>query len=378
MNRLLLQTISFYFFAIALIVSLSFYFSDFIDAGEQLQKLLLLISVILLSITHKIYYTRFVFYLKFLLLILFISIAQYLIYKDLLINRVISNLAFLSIGVFLFMVKFRTSEVNRIKLIISLAPILSVFLGLLLGFNIFRLEYNGALRLQGLLVPAHLAMLSSISIVISLFLRKKSFKRISLVTIILNSIILILTQTRGALLFTLFLTMGYFFFTTDRNALKRIFIRYLSPLLILLVMIPALINVYQSRQFSNADTEINTSGRLFAWTYFLDIGYERKYVGYGLGSSTEVTVNKFGALSYFKVPHNEFIKFFVEMGVIGSVLFWGMIYRNLLRNINFDYSKYRSILILGLILYAMVDNLFSTLQFYIPLMVFLNFINKNE
>lgn len=376
MDRSLFKVASFYLFLISFAISLFFYFNDFISSGEQIQKLILLVSIIVLCVSHKIYTKRFFFYLRFLFLIIIVTILQKLIYGDLLISRAISNFAFLSTGFFLFMIKFSDSEIKKIRVVLSLLPLLSVGIGLLSGHSIFRLEYNGAYRLQGLLVPAHLAMLSSIAIVVNLFLRTTRTSRFSIIIIIINTAILMLTQTRGALLFTLFLTIGYFIYSSNRNQLRRIATRYLFPLLILVIAVPLLINIYQSRQVSLDDPEINTSGRLLAWAYFLDIGYERKYVGYGLGSSTEVTVNKLGALSYFKVPHNEFIKFFVEIGLIGSLFFWTLLYRNLFKNINPLYIKYKKLLFLGLILYALVDNLFSTIQFYIPLMCFFNFINK--
>src|SRR3989338_9172140 len=89
-----------------------------------------------------------------------------------------------------------------------------------------------------------------------------------------------------------------------------------------------------------------------------------------LTSQDEATSN----LSLFVVPHNEYLRFIVDLGFIGASVFFVLIALELFGIYKTHAIHVKKIvlpMLFGIAIYAFSDNLFSTLQFSVPITIFL-------
>ncbi len=132
----------------------------------------------------------------------------------------------------------------------------------------------------------------------------------------------------------------------------------------------------------NAEGSINLSGRDVAWEYFLKQVHGLNLFGAGLGSTSDITkgVKDFN-LYLFVAPHNEFIRFFMELGYIGATLFFlnvFLIFRFVYKNSTKQTKKFLVLAFIGFMVITIFDNTFSTIQSYLPLALILKFILTTE
>jgi len=278
---------------------------------------------------------------------------------------------------FILIVKFGKINSERLVKIILLLPIISVFIGSLLnllGIHPFIIqEYSGAFRLQGSNIAPHLAMLAFLGITIGLveLKRKNKNKGYYFFIICVNFLILLSTGTRGPLV-ALSLIILVYIGDNIIGYLKGkvlLIIPLISFLSITIAIIISQWSNFITRTFNDftPDSGVNISGREIAWRYFFESSKGFELFGRGLGS---VLVANDGSLyAGFTVPHNEFIRFYFDGGIIGLLLFIGSIsyvliklYIILPKHIKLYYLS----LVLGLFVYSLVDNTLSTPQFIIP------------
>jgi O-antigen ligase len=75
------------------------------------------------------------------------------------------------------------------------------------------------------------------------------------------------------------------------------------------------------------------------------------------------------------VPHNEYIRFYYDGGIIGAVLLFAAIlyvFRNVIRETAKELRLYIVALMIGFLIYSISDNTLSTLQFILPFCIYLN------
>jgi teichuronic acid biosynthesis protein TuaE len=270
---------------------------------------------------------------------------------------------------------------NHIALV-CIMPLLSIAFGIVLqaaGLHpISVTEFNGAFRLQGANIPAHLAFLAFIGFLVSLIEIKRRPERMTLFYSLMsvNFIILLLTGTRGPLLAAL-ATVFLFVFDMFKQFLKgkaALIVPLFGFIVVLLVSVYLQLDNFKKRSFERAtDSIIDTSGRSEAWAYFINGVKDSPWFGRGLGS---VLVSNDGSIySGFVVPHNEYIRFYYDGGIVGGVLLFlslVIVFVSVYKRLSPLIRSYYVAFILGFLIYTISDNTLSTVQFIVPFLAYLN------
>lgn len=287
----------------------------------------------------------------------------------------------------------------------ALAPI-SVLLGLVITIGgsdtFYRIDYTTAFRLQGALIPSHLAMLALVGMMVSAFfaLGDKRYFAFFLV----NFGIVVWTGTRGAMIAALIVAVAWLIadltYRHRKSGVYEVSQVMISAVLLCLIFASYLPELIDRMGFGNPDdaafiaerearagsgdgeedldtvsvmASLNTSGRLSAWRYYLDVALENPAFGRGIGAGTVVAQ---GVLhpAFARAPHNEYIRLFVDGGVLGVILVfaaYAVVFSWLLKNLPSDLR----IAVLGTFaafaFVALLDNVLSTQQFAIPFWLYL-------
>lgn len=277
----------------------------------------------------------------------------------------------------LFMlVRWPEGEAKRQLYLVLFLPLMCLAAGAVLQmaglYRIYMIEFTGAFRLQGASIPAHLAFLAfaALATAILLWKRMPQNRGFLYVMIAANFIILLLTGTRGPLLAAIPLILV---FLAD---LARLLAKGRSALVIPLFAITglfALAVVWQwdnllRRSFTRASSAwIDLSGREEAWRFFLERAAESPWFGHGLGSV--LTANDGSLYTGFAVPHNEYIRFYHDSGLLGAALLFVSLLAVLLhaaKGLPSGGKVYWAAFVAGFLLYSFTDNTLSTLQFMVP------------
>ncbi|MDP4098956.1 O-antigen ligase family protein [Paenibacillus sp. P96] len=288
----------------------------------------------------------------------------------------------LSLPFVFLLIKWKKEVAQKHITMISLLPIISVSVGVLLSaaglHSLAAVEFTGAVRLQGANIPPHLAMLAFLGIAVSLIeLKRRSQQTVLFYAVLaLNFLILISTGTRGPIL-ALVLMLLVYLYDISRQYLRGK-INYLLPLAGSFILVLGALAMQwdnlEKRSFERqTDEGIDLSGRTEAWEFFLSKVHDYPWSGRGLGA---VTVANDGTLFRgFVVPHNEYIRFYFDTGYIGCgllmlslLIVFVLIYRSLPKPI----KPYYAGLIVGFLMYSFSDNTLSTVQMIIPFCWYLN------
>jgi teichuronic acid biosynthesis protein TuaE len=272
---------------------------------------------------------------------------------------------------FIFSLNWNPRRIPKYIHGIGSLAIINVLIGIALHLlrikPVYAQEYTGAFRLTGSTIAAHLAMLAFIGIAAAMgeaARGKKNFLWLGL----LNFGILAATGTRGATLGALLLFLPFSLRQLTHLIHGKIAVRVLQASLIagviFVVALPNFITRVAGNQWENG---INTSGRLEAWTFFFQQANQNPWFGRGLGAGT--VLNQGQINSSFRVPHNEYLRTYVDGGIIGSILVSGafiLLFHEILSKIRPKARPYLMSLILGFLIYSFFDNTLSTTQFAVP------------
>lgn len=280
------------------------------------------------------------------------------------------------------LIKWKPATAERqIGLLPLLAPI-SLVLGWMLhatGLHPFYvIEFTGAFRLQGANIPPHLAMLAFLGFLIAIIEIKRNPKRYKYFYAMagLNFMILLATGTRGPLIASAAVVLYYVY-----DLIKGYFrgkVLLIFPLAVFFVVAIAAgylqLDNIKKRSFEGTDTGgVDLSGRAEAWEFFLKGAEQSPVFGRGLGSS--IVANDGSIYEGFVVPHNEYIRFYYDSGIVGaSLLFlallavFAVVYKVLPR----DVRPYFAGLIIGFFVYSFSDNTLSTIQLIYPFCWYVN------
>ncbi|GGF83524.1 hypothetical protein GCM10010912_30850 [Paenibacillus albidus] len=294
----------------------------------------------------------------------------------------------LSLPFVFLLINWKKEVAERQIRIICLLPIVSVLAGVLLQaahlHSLLDVEFTGAIRIQGANIPAHLAMLAFMGVAIPFIEIKRSPQHIRYFYTVLglNFFILIGTGTRGPIL-ALALMLLYYFYDILRQYLKGK-TYYMVPLmgsfLLVIVAVYMQLDNIKKRSFERStETGVDLSGRAEAWEYFLNKASDSPWTGKGLGA---VTVANDGTLyKGFVVPHNEYIRFYFDGGLFGSILLmlsllavFLLVYRALAPPV----KAYYLLFIAAFLIYSFSDNTLSTVQFIIPFCWYLNCLYRSS
>ncbi|WFA82913.1 O-antigen ligase [Paenibacillus amylolyticus] len=275
----------------------------------------------------------------------------------------------------LLMVNFPKEVSKRIIRVLAWLPVFSLIGGLILQqlgmLSIANLEGSGVSRLQGANIAAHLGMLCFISICVCLMeIRYKNQVILNYALTLTHFIILIQTGTRGPLL-ALIPIVGMYLIDHVRK-----FVKGRTSALLPVVLFLAAVSVMVVLQWDNYELRQESkglSGRDSAWAFFIKKANEYPIFGQGLGSA--LVANDGSIFSGFTVPHNEYIRFYYDGGLVGALLIFGallFVYKKVYNKLNRLVKPYFVGMIVGFSIYSFVDNTLSTIHLIAPFCVYLN------
>ncbi|MEY2463580.1 MAG: hypothetical protein QOH64_1718 [Acidimicrobiaceae bacterium] len=283
-------------------------------------------------------------------------------------------LVVLSIGWAAAHIRWKPSEQVPMLTCICALPLLSVVLGLVLQLGglhqLFGGEYTGVTRLRGASIPSYVAFMATVAIAAALLLHRLGYRR-GIAFIIPAGLILALTGTRGGFIATtvILLPWGLSVAFGGRPAGPVLVLRLLGVLVVtgavLAIAVPPLVE----RTVNDPSGQtVDASGRLEAWQYFYQKAKTSPEFGLGLGAAPLVTKDAPKLRADFTAAHNEYLRLYVEGGVLGFVLTVGgiivllqQVHRRLVQPFRRDFTA----LCIGFALYSITDNT-SYFAFFIP------------
>lgn len=266
--------------------------------------------------------------------------------------------------------------------IICLLPIVSVLVGMVLEVggirSLFDREFTGAIRLAGANIPPHLAFLAFMAFMVSIIEAKRRPNRLVYYYTMMsvNFLILLLTGTRGALVSAILMIFIYVYDLTKQflKGKAALILPLFGFAVVLATSVWLQLDNLKKRSFENTtEAGVDLSGRLEAWDFFLKGAETSPWFGKGLGAA--LVANDGSLFEGFVVPHNEYIRFYYDGGIIGAVLLFASIlymFRKVYLASAKDLRLYVAVLMIGFLIYSISDNTLSTLQFILPFCVYLN------
>ncbi|WP_367990328.1 O-antigen ligase family protein [Vibrio sp. NTOU-M3] len=254
---------------------------------------------------------------------------------------------------------------------------MSLLMSKVMGFSPFSDEGT---RFGAGIASAHFAFLMYYVIVLLVYHSIKE-NRFNIYLYGACLLMMLISGSRGPLLAALFPSLLLLRFLKLPSIKQKILL--LSPILAFIIykFIIFLIARTELETFDSGGG-VNLSGREYAWEYFLSKVNGINLFGGGLGSITSITK---GVLEYnlyvFVVPHNEFIRFYMELGLIGCTIFFiniAMIFKVVYKSVERRLRSFILLTFLGILLLTVFDNTFSTLQSFIPMAIIIKYILTNE
>lgn len=262
---------------------------------------------------------------------------------------------------FLLCLKFRDRQyvLTLVKSSPLLCLLISVVGYLAWGHEIFRVEFTGVSRLQGTLIPAHLAFLCFVALLAS-FLDFRADK--DLKWIIANMMIVAATGSRMAMFLSFMLVGSILVRELSLHRAKK-----KTALISLVILVAVSVVGWYSAESILARTVnssagaigIDASGRIGAWSFYLQKASGSEWFGRGVGAVVEANAGHLH--EGFKTPHNEYVRYYYDLGLVGSAVFWVFI---------ISVMRCYGIWVLSFfLLYSFTDNTTSTHVFIIPFLL---------
>lgn len=369
------------FFATAAILSPSLTINEYwigIPGAGLVQKAFLLITALGLIFIFGAKKTGLTPLISFSLISVFSFAASALSGSEPNLSLFATSFAGMSIGLFIYAAKIPIRYAIDIYRSITLLPYTALIIATLLypvtSKSIWANEYTGAIRLAGLLPPAHLAMLCVASLMIQSI--AISYGRLNKPLLATTFLILLGTGTRGAFIAGAICMLPHIKLPKSRGAL-------IASAALISGSIPfiyaGLSNLANRSITSSSTEELNMSGRSAAWTFFLEKVEINPFFGQGLGAVTNLTKDEtYSNLSFFVVPHNEYIRFLVDFGIVGTAaVIIGLIlwFFRINSKLQPNQKKTLRAIFFSLAIYSFIDNTFSTPQFTVLFLLILKYLN---
>ena len=280
------------------------------------------------------------------------------------------------------LIRWRTAVAEQHIRLICFLPVVSILFGILFHvtgiYPLFVTEFTGAIRLQGANIPSHLGFLAFIAFLVSIIEIRRNPGRMAFYYVMtgMNFVILLLTGTRGPLIAALAM-IAVFLLDLIKQFIKGRVNRIIPLTLFIVVLVASIfwqLDNFKKRSFERSTDEvIDTSGRAEAWNFFLDGVKDSPWFGRGLGS---VLVSNDGSIYQgFVVPHNEYIRFYYDSGIIGVLLLFlalFYVFRKVYIRLAPEIKPYFFAFIMGVLIYSISDNTLSTIQFIVPFCIYLS------
>jgi O-antigen ligase len=367
------------FFSIIILFLILGISARYTHGAHNIQKILALIIPICMVIKFGLesgYIKHFIIYLTTVFLCYIFSDQNYVDISPLTFLRAVLGFGIL----YVIMLVKNGTYLRSLTTGLVLLPLFMVLISSTCHFLFNISVTSGGNRYGAGISSAHFAFLTYFVI---LFLAYESLlkKRIYLFFIAVTLIMMLLSGSRGPLLAALLPIALLLPFLKLRDIQRKIILT--SPLIIIVGSKLILSMVERSKMTTfDSDGGLNLSGREYAWSYFLEKIEGLNLFGGKLGSITKVTegVKEYN-LYVFTVPHNEFIRFYMELGIIGCLLFFLNIILIMSKTYRISSSTTRKFLVtsfIGMFILTLFDNSLSTLQSSVPFALLLKYIHFNE
>lgn len=261
------------------------------------------------------------------------------------------------------------SDLERIFSAVVYLPVFILLLGLIyqmtFDYTVLRYEFISDLyRLRGSLSPAFLAGFALASLYCSFKLFDSSSNPKWLFFLLLNFLILLLTVSRLPIFLGVSLLSYLLFFSTDKvNRKTKLLLLFTGGIVILIFLSLSYDLIYQ--RFVNS----KGSGRELIWDY-ITFDFLNYYLltGVGFGQQPIMLPNYITELTNTIAAHNEFLRVFYELGILGGIVFFSTFLFNVYKiYFNSKYCDKHELLFCTLLFlaYSYFDNSFSTLPIFL-------------
>lgn len=251
----------------------------------------------------------------------------------------------------------------------------------LVGVQVVRSEYTGALRLSAGMPPAYLAGLAFLGMCGALWLWSQG-RWVGFYLALINLGVCALTATRvatlaAALVFVVMVVLGVVHKYAQWGA--AIVLSVVGVVVGSILLLPNFVD----RMLGTAGGIIEGTGRARAWSFFLGKLESYPWTGYGPGStpllaaqSSDETIRR-----AFVSPHNNYIDVMVDLGVPLAVVFMGAIVWLIVqcaRRVSGDVRWLIGVTGFACLTYAAFDNLLTAPQSAVMFVMFLALIAAGE
>lgn len=265
------------------------------------------------------------------------------------------------------------------KFIPFLMFVFSFVLSVFTEYPFFVTEFTGAFRLSAGIDPAHFAIIIFYSVCFTVF-EAHLRKRLDVLSLVLLLLLIVLTGARGPLIASFIVCLSLYSLRSNKEVVSFLKIGTIPMLLVFGYFIGNILH----RTFNEEVEGMNLSGREYAWEFLINSFDKFNFFGRGLGAVTVSTAfEEENNISAFVAPHNEYIRFWYDLGILGVVLFFvnflSMANKSFLRYRK-DYGYFGFFLLVSILFFCFFDNVFSTHHSFLPLAILISFssINKSE
>lgn len=265
------------------------------------------------------------------------------------------------------------------KIIPFLMFIFSFILSVFTEYPFFVTEFTGAFRLSAGIDPAHFAIIIFYSVCFTVF-EAHLRKRVDVLSLVLLLLLIVLTGARGPLIASFIVCLSLYSLRSNREVISFLKIGAIPMLLIFGYFIGNIIH----RTFNEEVEGMNLSGREYAWEFLINSFDKFNLFGRGLGAVTVSTAfEEENNISAFIAPHNEYIRFWYDLGIFGVILFFANFLSMANKSFLFyrkDYGFFGFFLLVSILFFCFFDNVFSTHHSFLPLAILISFtsINRSE
>lgn len=207
---------------------------------------------------------------------------------------------------------------------IQWSPYIAVGIGIVLQVIGVRalvlLEYTGVPRLTAGLDAAYMGAVAMFGVIASVWLWLRG-NSVSLFWALGSLLMTLASGTRGATVVALIVFLAAMLFSGAAGGAKKGIVRVVALVIglgVILNAVPLLID----RATNSGSAQGALSGRDSAWSFFWLFVEERPWFGNGIGANSQLNVlsNNTVIAEYFFAPHNTYLQFILDFGVVGSLV----------------------------------------------------------
>ena len=294
--------------------------------------------------------------------------------------------AALALGAYVFELRLDRRAMKLLRNCLPWMAVANLAIGAVVALttdrSIYRVDW-GAVRLQGVVVPAHLAYMALGGLLFSLWnsRRRPAWAWLA----VANIAIIIWTGSRTSMLGSAVLCLGWL--ALERHSRGAASGRFWTPHRVAVaVAVPLALATYSpfmadrmssfkkgaGESVGIGEVEVSTTGRLKAWSFFWGVAQENLWFGRGLGAG--VIASRGHLHESFRVPHSEYLRLIVDGGFVGMILFvlayaWQGV-RMVLRTPSFEAGAMLGLTLVVLAGDAVLRNPLTAQHFMVPLWLF--------